>query len=132
MSTVAADVHRYLQPTFRTDQVSEMARGVAGGDGFALIPGVLSRAEVAEARAEIDRLRPFHFDNKDDPLKDHYKCIFNRSPYWLRYLDEPGVVDLAERTMGEDCLHHRHDRLAPPAGGAARPHWTRSSWHPHR
>jgi hypothetical protein len=100
--TAAAETFRYLQPTFRRDQVEEMTRAL-DEDGFALIPGVLNAAEVAEARREIDRLRPFHFDNINDPLKDHYKCVFNRAPYWLRYLDEPGVIDLAERAMGEEC-----------------------------
>ncbi len=72
-------------------------------DGFALIPGVLSASEVAQARAEIDRLKPFHFDNKDDPIRDHYKCVFNRSPYWLRFADPDGIIELAEATMGEEC-----------------------------
>jgi hypothetical protein len=103
MATAAAsDTYRYLQPTFRRDQVKEMAEAI-DRDGFALIPGVLNAQEIAAARAEIDRLQPFHFDNKNDQFKDHYKCIFNRSPFWLRYLDEPGVVDLAEATMGQDC-----------------------------
>ncbi|MBA2481808.1 MAG: phytanoyl-CoA dioxygenase family protein [Planctomycetes bacterium] len=78
-----------------------MARAVAD-DGFALIPGVLSPDEVAQARDEIDRLRPFHFDRMDG-MGAHFKCVFNRSPYWLPFTDRPGVVELAEATMGEDC-----------------------------
>lgn len=81
-------------------------------DGFALIPGVLSPEEVVQARAEIDRLHFFHWDSRrvaknpdgtpGNPV-DHWKCVFNRSPYWLRYLDTPGVIELAEGTMGEEC-----------------------------
>lgn len=93
---------RYRQPTFRTDQVAEAAEAVER-DGFALIPGVLSADEVAEAKEEIGRLRRFGFDWEDRKGIDHYKCIFNRSPYWLRFLDQAGVVDVAERTMGDQC-----------------------------
>jgi hypothetical protein len=93
--------HTYLQRTFKPDETAAMAKAVAD-DGFALIPGVLSAAEVAEARREIDRLKPFHFDRQDGKC-DHYKCVFNRSPYWLPFIDRPGVVELAEATMGEDC-----------------------------
>jgi len=100
--TSATETSSYLQRTFTIDQTAAMATAMED-DGFALIPGVLSHAEVQEARQEIGRLRSFHFDNKDDPLRDHFKCIFNRSPYWLRYLDQPGIVDAAEAVMGPEC-----------------------------
>jgi ectoine hydroxylase-related dioxygenase (phytanoyl-CoA dioxygenase family) len=105
--TAAATVappFQYFQPTFRLDQVAEAAQSI-DENGFALIPGVMSRAEVEEARREIDRLRPFHFDAQAKPGAgnvDHYKCVFNRSPYWLRYIDG-AVVDVAEKSMGEEC-----------------------------
>lgn len=99
--TALAAPSTYLQPTYRLDQVAAMTEAIHR-DGFALVPGVLSPQEVQEMRAEIDRLRPFHFDTAE-PHRDHYKCIFNRSPYWLKYLDLPGVIDLAEGTMGDEC-----------------------------
>ena len=34
---------------------------------------------------------------------EHYKCVFNREQIWLNYIDRPGVVDLAEATMGAEC-----------------------------
>jgi ectoine hydroxylase-related dioxygenase (phytanoyl-CoA dioxygenase family) len=70
-------------------------------DGFALIPGALCAEEVAALRAAIDDLTPFHWDVTGEV--DHYKCVFNRDPFWLRYLDVPGVIELAEAALGKDC-----------------------------
>lgn len=70
-------------------------------DGFALVPNVLTPEEVEAAKAKIDALEPFGFDSEG--LTDHYKCVFNRDPYWLQFLDKPGIVDLAEATMGAEC-----------------------------
>lgn len=70
-------------------------------DGFVLIPHVLSPEEVGTARAAIDRLTPLHWDFQG--LTDHYKCVFNRDPYWLRFLDPPGIIELAEAALGKDC-----------------------------
>jgi hypothetical protein len=97
----------YRQRTFAASDTAGMVKAVEQDDGFALIPGVLNPAEVEAARREIDRLRPFHFDAQAKPGSDrpvdHYKCVFNRSPYWLQYLDRPGVIELAEGTMGNEC-----------------------------
>lgn len=71
------------------------------GRGFVLLPGVLSAPQVAELRQAIDRLQPQHWDYSG--LLDHYKCVFNRDPLWLPYLDPPGVIDLAEAALGADC-----------------------------
>ncbi|MCB8933277.1 MAG: phytanoyl-CoA dioxygenase family protein [Chthonomonadaceae bacterium] len=70
-------------------------------DGFALIPDVLDAELVEAARAKIDALEPFGFDSQG--VNDHYKCVFNRDPFWLQFLDQPGVIDLAEATMGSEC-----------------------------
>ncbi|MBA3684480.1 MAG: phytanoyl-CoA dioxygenase family protein [Planctomycetes bacterium] len=74
-------------------------------DGYVIIPGVIDRAEVAEVKRRIDELRPFGYDCFDPGKKqvDHYKNVFNRSPFWLPYLDKPGVIDVAESVMGADC-----------------------------
>lgn len=69
--------------------------------GFALLRGVLGATQVAELRDAIDRLQPIHWDYTG--LVDHYKCLFNRDPLWLPYLDRPGVIELAEASLGADC-----------------------------
>lgn len=71
-------------------------------DGFVLIPGVLDATCVAETRAAIDRLTPIGLDYQG-LVDDHYKCVFNRSPFWLPFLDPPGVIELAEAALGADC-----------------------------
>lgn len=70
-------------------------------DGFVLLPGLLDAAQVVEVRGLIDDLRPIHWDYEG--LVDHYKCVFNRSPRWLPYLDPPGLIEVAEAALGEDC-----------------------------
>ncbi len=92
---------QYLQPTHDLHDTDAMARAMHD-DGFALIPGVLDADDVAQARSQIDRLEPFGFDVVGDVL-DHYKCVFNRDSFWLKFIDWPGIVDLAEATMGDDC-----------------------------
>ncbi|MDX1369390.1 phytanoyl-CoA dioxygenase family protein [Pseudomonas sp.] len=69
--------------------------------GFAVLPGVLDAQQIGMLRAAIDRLTPQHWDYSG--LVDHYKCLFNRDPFWLAYLDQPGVIELAEAALGADC-----------------------------
>lgn len=91
---------RYRQRTFAPNDVEGMTRALHE-DGFALIPGVMTKNEVETARAKLDELKPFGWDAQG--ATDHYKCVFNRDPYWLQFLDMPGVIDLAESTMGQEC-----------------------------
>lgn len=70
--------------------------------GFVLLPGVLDATQVAAVRAAIDQLEPLHWDYQG-LVDDHYKCVFNRDPFWLPYLDLPGVIELAEAALGADC-----------------------------
>ena len=91
----------YRQKTFTIDQVEEMTEALHE-DGFALVPGVLSSEKVSRLRQAMDRLEPFGFDQKS-PLQEHYKCVFNRERVFFDVIDRPGIVDLAERTMGEQC-----------------------------
>jgi ectoine hydroxylase-related dioxygenase (phytanoyl-CoA dioxygenase family) len=70
-------------------------------DGFALIPGVLAPEEVQAVRDAIDRLEPFHWDGVGKT--DHFKCVFNRDKLFLDLCDRPGIIDLAEATMGGQC-----------------------------
>ena len=92
----------YLQPTFAQDDTAGQLKALEE-DGFALIPNVLSREQVDEAKAEIDRLRAFGFDSNNVGVGSHFKCVFNRHPYWLQFLDYPGVIELAEASMGDQC-----------------------------
>ncbi|RWU17059.1 dioxygenase [Pseudomonas alkylphenolica] len=70
-------------------------------DGFLLLPGVLEPGQVEQLKAAISALTPQHWDYNG--LLEHYKCVFNRDPLWLAYLDLPGVIELAEAALGEDC-----------------------------
>ncbi|MFO0957564.1 MAG: phytanoyl-CoA dioxygenase family protein [Isosphaeraceae bacterium] len=87
-------------PTYRPDEVGRMAAAMHE-DGFVLIPKVLDAATVAEARDRIDRLQPLRWDFQGPT--DHYKNVFNRDPFWLSFLDRPGVIDVAEACLGSQC-----------------------------
>lgn len=69
--------------------------------GYVLLPDILNQQQIDWARAAIDKLTPLHWDYTG--LVDHFKCIFNRDPLWLPYLDLPGVIELAEAALGGDC-----------------------------
>lgn len=70
-------------------------------DGFVLLPGGVDAERVADLRFAIDQLKPQHWDYSG--VIDHYKCVFNRDPFWLPFLDVEGVIELAEAALGEDC-----------------------------
>ena len=91
----------YRQRTFDLMDTAGMTAAM-DEDGFALIPGVLNPAEVQAMKAKIDDLRPIGYDGHYEN-SGHYKCVFNRDPYWLPYINVPGVIDLAEATMGDQC-----------------------------
>lgn len=100
MTTTATAPFAYRQRTFDLADTAGQIKALHE-DGFALIPGVLSSEEVKATRAAIDRLQPFANDHTGKT--DHYKCVFNRERFWTQFLDRPGIVDLAEGTMGEHC-----------------------------
>ena len=79
-------------------------------DGYVYLPGFLNAAEVAELRAAAERIEPRaeNLDTDVTPQRGGYlnKCInnaFNRDPLFLKYLDKPGLIDLAEAIHGPDC-----------------------------
>lgn len=78
-------------------------------DGCALVAEALPAPLCAAARAAIDGLAPLDWDETHaDPLGprrhlDRHLCVFNRDPFWLGFLDRPGVIDLAEALLGVDC-----------------------------
>ncbi len=69
--------------------------------GYVLIRGVLEPLQVALLRCAIDDLQPLHWDYQG--LLEHYKCVFNRDPLWLPFLDLPPLIELAETVLGSDC-----------------------------
>jgi ectoine hydroxylase-related dioxygenase (phytanoyl-CoA dioxygenase family) len=95
-----ADALPYRQRTFGLYETDAMTTALHE-DGFALIPGVLSKEECAVIRGAIDRLKPFGFDHLGKT--EHFKNVFNRERPFLDLIDRPGVVDLAESAMGTDC-----------------------------
>ena len=79
-------------------------------DGYVYFPGFLSPDEVAELRKVAHQLGPLaeNLDIDMSPEKDGHmqKCInavFNRDPLFLKYLDKPGMIELAEAIHGDDC-----------------------------
>jgi ectoine hydroxylase-related dioxygenase (phytanoyl-CoA dioxygenase family) len=78
-------------------------------DGCALVANALTPEQCDAARERIDALEPVHWDEKrgrgnaPDRRLDRYLNVFNRDPFWLAFLDRPGIVDLAEAALGEDC-----------------------------
>jgi len=85
----------------RTRHIAEQLRAMHE-QGFVLLHGVLAPRQVEAVRAAINRLEPIHWDYQG-LVDDHYKCVFNRDPFWLPYLDLPGVIELAEASLGDDC-----------------------------
>lgn len=75
-------------------------------DGCVIIPNVLNKAQVEEMKRQIDALVHLQHDGgyqKTEACIDHYKCVFNRSPYWLQFIDMPGIIEAVEKMMGADC-----------------------------
>jgi ectoine hydroxylase-related dioxygenase (phytanoyl-CoA dioxygenase family) len=70
-------------------------------DGCARIRDALPASLAARARDAIEALTPVHWD--ESGVMDRYKNVFNRDPFWLAFLDRPGLIDLAERLLGADC-----------------------------
>ncbi len=73
-------------------------------DGAVVIPQLLSKEEVKEMIHAIDNLKHVEHDRFASVTGiDHFKCVFNRNPYWLSFIDKKGVIDGIESLMGADC-----------------------------
>ncbi|MEM7033959.1 MAG: phytanoyl-CoA dioxygenase family protein [Chloroflexota bacterium] len=79
-------------------------------DGFAYFPNYLSKDEVAELRELMDRTEanPDYFDRaksaeNGDFYERHLNNAFNRDPIYLNFIDKPGIIELAEAILGQDC-----------------------------
>ena len=79
-------------------------------EGFVYFPNILSPNEVDELRRLSIELEP-SADALDTDLTlendGHFqRCInaaFNRDPLFLKYLDKPSLIELAEAIHGPDC-----------------------------
>jgi ectoine hydroxylase-related dioxygenase (phytanoyl-CoA dioxygenase family) len=73
-------------------------------DGFTIVPGVLTTAEVDELRTEIDAV----FDSspaervRDDKDEFRYEML-NRSAACQRVIAHPKILEVIEPLLGEDC-----------------------------
>jgi ectoine hydroxylase-related dioxygenase (phytanoyl-CoA dioxygenase family) len=93
----------YRQRTVALDDREGQVRAM-DEDGFVLVPGALSPDEVAATRAALDRLQHFGLDAKwNNGGKWHFKCVFNRERLWLNRSDQAGIIELAEKLMGDQC-----------------------------
>ncbi len=75
-------------------------------EGCALVREAVPADHCAHAQRMIDALRPLHWDEVHaihGRFLDRYLCVFNRDPFWLQFLDRPGLIDLAESVLGADC-----------------------------
>ncbi|MGE5523717.1 MAG: hypothetical protein ACM3SS_08370, partial [Rhodospirillaceae bacterium] len=97
-------------PSFAVYETQAML-GALDEHGAVFVPGVIDAALCVRARAAIDALQPMHWDEAhSDPRGlggghhlDRYLCVFNRDPYWLQFLDLPGIIDLAEAALEANC-----------------------------
>lgn len=99
--------------------VDGIVRGLED-EGYAMMPGVLTREQCAEVRAKIDALDfPEYDGNGKGTGIDHHKVVFNRDPFWLQFMDQPGIIDAVERLQGSDChiIGMSAWRTPPGAGG---------------
>jgi hypothetical protein len=79
-------------------------------DGYAYLPAVITRSDVAHVRAATERLPvdPDSIDRYQTPASGGFlnkACnnAFNRDALFLPYLDKPDVIDLAEAVHGREC-----------------------------
>ena len=90
-------------PTDPSEDSAGIARAIED-DGCALIPGALDAGLTAETRRQIDELAFLPGDNEGKGQGiDHHKCVFNRDPFWLQFLDRPGIVEAVEDLLGANC-----------------------------
>lgn len=87
----------------RTHAVYETDAMAAAMDeaGCVRVRAALTDVLVVQARHAIDALVPIHWD--ETGVMERYKNVFNRDPFWLAFLDRPGLIDLAEGLLGPDC-----------------------------
>jgi hypothetical protein len=116
--TPLPQTHQPLTVTGQHD-VDGIVRGLED-DGYAFMPNVLTREQCAQLRGVIDELDFPEYDGKGNGTGiDHHKVVFNRDPYWLQFIDMPGIIDAVEKLQGGDChiIGMSAWRSPPGAGG---------------
>jgi hypothetical protein len=73
--------------------------------GYCIVPGVLSRAEVAELREKMDRSgeEDSKYEFKNWCFNKHLSVDFHKDPFFLKFVDRPGVVDVEQAVHGPGC-----------------------------
>ena len=71
-------------------------------NGCLLLENVISSKLIADAVEEINALECIGFDHSGDDFK-HIKCIFNRSPFYLQFLNQPRLMPIIYNALGLDC-----------------------------
>lgn len=90
-------------PAIEASDVDGIVHGLED-DGAAFIPQAISPELVDVTCRKIDELEHLEGDNQSNGKSiDHYKCVFNRDPFWLQFIDPPGIIDAVERLMGSQC-----------------------------
>ncbi|MDB5865042.1 MAG: dioxygenase [Betaproteobacteria bacterium] len=86
-------------------ETAAMLEGLAR-DGCVFVPAAATPEQCSHARRAIDALEPIHWDETHaigGRFMDRYLNVFNRDASWLRFLDRPGIIDLAEAALGAEC-----------------------------
>lgn len=75
--------------------------------GYAFFKNVLSRQEILELRDAMDQLTPIKesFDRdgihpEGNFFEKHIKCVFNRDPVFLSYVDRKEIIDFVASVVG--------------------------------
>jgi hypothetical protein len=78
-------------------------------DGFAMVPGLLSESDVADLRRELTELfettrpEPRIAGSTEDDYADFRYEALNSSPAAQRMVAHPGILEVIEPLLGEDC-----------------------------
>jgi len=90
-------------PPMQTTDVDGIVHAIEE-DGAAFMPGAISPELAEQTCRKIDQLEHLEGDNSGAKgLMDHHKCVFNRDPFWLQFIDPPGIIDAVEKLMGPQC-----------------------------
>ena len=71
-------------------------------EGYAFLPGLLSRERATQVCRMIDVLTSREGDRRNDGGRgiDHYQCVFDGDPARLELIDPPGIIDAVEACSG--------------------------------
>ncbi len=79
-------------------------------DGYTYFPGSLTPKEVTELKKAMDEMVPVEESfnrnytvKREGFINRHINNAFNHHPIFLKFLDRPDVIELAEALHGKDC-----------------------------